>query len=247
MKSIIKHFSRHLINCTSAFFQLDGVPIASRLLVARVRAKGLTFLPMEKIAKIVRTVRRIEKAGLPGAFIEAGCAMGGSSIIIASCKSPERKLSVYDVFGMIPPPTVDDPEDVHLRYETIKSGKARGLSGQSYYGYREDLRAEVERNFCDFGIDTKATSVSLIEGLVQETLEVNERVAFAHIDVDWHDPVKVCLERIHPHLVIGGSIILDDYDDWGGCRKAVDTFLNQFGEQYVVDANHESFIVTKIR
>ena len=34
-----------------------------------------------------------------------------------------------------------------------------------------------------------------------------------------------CLERIAPLVVPGGRIVLDDYDHWSGCRRAVDEYF----------------------
>jgi asparagine synthase (glutamine-hydrolysing) len=34
-----------------------------------------------------------------------------------------------------------------------------------------------------------------------------------------------CLERIEPHLVPGGRLIIDDYFMWPGCRRAVDEYF----------------------
>ena len=67
--------------------------------------------------------------------------------------------------------------------------------------------------------------MSLIKGLVQDTMRIDQPVAFAHVDVDWYEPVLTCLQRVFPKLVEGGSIILDDYHDWGGCRKATDEYI----------------------
>src|SRR5690606_39517361 len=39
------------------------------------------------------------------------------------------------------------------------------------------------------------------------------------------DPVMLCLERTAPVLSRGGMMILDDYNDYGGCRRATDAFL----------------------
>jgi asparagine synthase (glutamine-hydrolysing) len=245
MPNLFKPPARFVLNLWQALVCLRGEPLRRKILAARVRSEGLTYLPMQKIAKVLSAIRGIEAAGVAGRFIEAGCALGGSSILIASAKNPDRRFSVHDVFGMIPPPGPRDPEDVHRRYETIKSGQARGLAGQSYYGYRDGLRGEVERNFRRHGIHAEKNRVEFIEGLVQDTLQVRESVAFAHIDVDWHDPVKVCLERIHPHLATGGCVILDDYDDWGGCRKAVEDFLAGFGGCYEVENSHRSFSMRK--
>ncbi len=64
-------------------------------------------------------------------------------------------------------------------------------------------------------------------------MKIEQPVAFAHIDVDWYEPVITSLERIFPKLVIGGSIVLDDYHDWGGCRKAVDEYLSRVPGEFI--------------
>ena len=38
-------------------------------------------------------------------------------------------MKVYDVFGMIPPPSEHDGADIHRRYETIAAGGARPRRG----------------------------------------------------------------------------------------------------------------------
>ncbi|MGH3995778.1 MAG: TylF/MycF/NovP-related O-methyltransferase, partial [Pseudonocardiaceae bacterium] len=52
-----------------------------------------------------------------------------------------------------------------------------------------------------------------------------EPVALAHVDADWYESVKTCLERIVPRLVEGGAIVLDDYDSWSGAKTATDEYL----------------------
>jgi asparagine synthase (glutamine-hydrolysing) len=126
---------------------------------------------------------------------------------------------------MIPPPTQEDSQDVHERYRTIVEGKSEGIGGDRYYGYQENLYEVVQSNLRNLGVDIQGQTVSLIKGLLQDTMKIDQPVAFAHVDVDWYEPVMVSLERIFPHLVVGGSIILDDYHDWGGCRKATDEYL----------------------
>lgn len=217
-----------------------------RLLLSRIRADKLTYLSDKKLVSLLSTVRGIEAAGLPGVFIEAGCALGGSAILIANVKSTERPFEVYDVFGMIPPPTQDDTPDVHLRYQTIVQGQSTGIAGDPYYGYRDDLYDLVQANLFRFGIEPERDAVSLIKGLVQDTLRPTAAVAFAHVDVDWYEPVMTCLERIFPQLVVGGSIILDDYHDWGGCRKATDEFLRGVTGTFMLDDRAGSLRITKV-
>jgi asparagine synthase (glutamine-hydrolysing) len=225
--------------------QLASLPPEDRALITRIRSQRLTYLSVPRLVSVASTCHSVEAAGLPGVFIEAGCALGGSSILIASVKARERPLLVYDVFGMIPPPTEDDTPDVHDRYRTIVAGESRGIRGDTYYGYRENLFEVVQSNLKRFGIDGERQSVSLIKGMVQDTLHVNGPVAFAHVDVDWYEPVMTCLERIFPRLVPGGSIILDDYHAWGGCRKATDEYLTRVPGQFALDDAGGSMKVTR--
>ena len=78
-------------------------------------------------------------------MIEAGTARGGSAIVMAAAKAPDRPMKVYDVFGMIPPPTEHDGADVHGRYAKIAGGEAKGVGGETYYGYRDDLYERGDR------------------------------------------------------------------------------------------------------
>lgn len=51
------------------------------------------------------------------------------------------------------------------------------------------------------------------------------RIAVIHIDRGWYDLVKFCLEVCADKVSEGGVIVIDDYNDYGGCRVAVDEFL----------------------
>lgn len=218
-----------------------------RQLIARIRAGNLTYLSKDKLAKLASACHAVEEKKVPGLFIEAGCALGGSAILLASVKSAERPLRVYDVFGMIPSPTSEDTEDVHQRYRMIVEGKSQGIGNDTYYGYEDNLYARVQDNFTSFGIDCERESVSLIKGLLQQTMDIREPVALAHIDVDWYEPVKTCMERIFPRLAVGGHLILDDYHDWGGCRKAVDEYLRTVVGMFRLDDSAGSLTVTRTR
>ena len=218
----------------------------TRELLSRIRASKLTYLSDEKLASLANTCDAIEEEGLPGIFIEAGCALGGSAILIATLKTTERPFLVYDVFGMIPPPTKEDTQDVHDRYRTILEGKSIGIDGDQYYGYQANLYDVVQENLRRFGIEPDARSVRLIKGLVQETMHIDQPVAFAHVDVDWYEPVLTCLHRIFPRLVEGGSIILDDYHDWGGCRKATDEYLREITGEFALDDAAGSMKITRV-
>lgn len=224
-----------------------GLNPEDRELIASIQSKKLTYLSGKKLTSLLNTCRAIEEANLPGIFLEAGCALGGSSILIATIKKNVRPFNIYDVFGMIPPPTKEDSQDVHDRYRTIVEGKSTGIGGDKYYGYRKNLFDVVQSNLKNFGINCQEQSVLLIKGLVQDTMRIAQPVAFAHIDVDWYEPVMTCLKRVFPNLVVGGCIILDDYHDWGGCRKATDEYLRDVTGQFVLDDTASSMKITRVR
>src|SRR5439155_425231 len=106
-------------------------------IIRAVRAQGLTYLSEADLKDLHDRVAEVERRGLPGIFIEAGCAAGGSAIVLAAAKAKSRPLFVYDVFGMIPQPSARDGQDVHARYQVIQSGQSRGIRGKKYYGYED--------------------------------------------------------------------------------------------------------------
>ena len=195
--------------------------------VRRVMRQHLTYLDRHALRDLHDAVRTIEEVRLPGSVLEAGCALGGSAIVMASAKSPDRPMYVYDVFGMIPPPSKADGEDVQERYRVIASGTSPGIRGDRYYGYEPDLLSRVVDSFNRFELEPATHSISFVKGLFEETLYPPGPVALAHIDADWYESVRICLQRIAPQIVIGGRFVLDDYFMWSGCKRAVDEFLDR--------------------
>jgi hypothetical protein len=198
--------------------------------IARVREEHLTYLRPPHLRDLASIVLDVEARGLEGLVLEAGAARGGSAIVIAAAKARERPMKVYDVFGMIPAPGERDGADVHERYRTIASGQARGPGGETYYGYRTELYDEVVDAFTRLGVAPADHNVELVQGLFEETIELDEPVALAHLDGDWYESTMTCLTRIAPLLVPGGRLVLDDYYKWSGCRAAVDEYFSGRGE-----------------
>jgi asparagine synthase (glutamine-hydrolysing) len=73
----------------------------------------------------------------------------------------------------------------------IASGQAEGIQGDTYYGYRPDLKYDVEAAFSRFGLPLADNTVQLIEGRYEDTLWPTEPVAFAHIDCSCAESTSV--------------------------------------------------------
>jgi O-methyltransferase len=185
----------------------------------------LTYLGPTGLLTLERCARQARLERVPGDFIEAGVALGGSAVALVAAMDGDRRFHGFDVFGMIPPPSDADPPEVHERYRTISEGRSTGIRGDTYYGYVDDLYDRVVATFERYGQPVDGQRVSLHAGLFEDTLHPQRPVALAHVDCDWHDPVKLCLERIWPALSPGGAMVFDDYNTYGGCATAVDAFL----------------------
>ncbi len=193
----------------------------------RVVRDRLTYLPVEKLRRLERSIRETKK--VPGDLVEFGVALGGSGIILAQDCRSGRRFHGFDVFGMIPPPTSDKDDDKsRARYHVIKSGVSEGINGDDYYGYRQDLLSDVKASFARHGVPVDEDIIQLHKGLFEDTWDSTSvgAIALAHIDCDWYDPVAFCLKVCSEKLSDGGLIIIDDYNDYGGCRTAVVEFLS---------------------
>lgn len=213
-------------------------------IIGQVRKQRLTYLPVAALNDLYEAAAAADAQARPGVFLEAGCALGGSAMVLTQAKDPARLLFIYDVFGMIPPPTDEDGPDIHERYEKIKSGQAAGIGGDPYYGYEEQLMDRVRDTFATLGLPVEDNAVTLVQGLFQDTITGDEPVALAHIDGDWYDSVRTCLERIGPRLSPGGVMVIDDYFYWSGCRTAVDEFLAANPDDYTT-ATHTRLHIVK--
>lgn len=233
-----------MLGSIKKLFGLEQLEMPDHPVAKRVKFSNLTYLSARKLDALSLCGQAVVDLDVEGAFIECGCALGGSTILLSSLKG-DRALYVHDVFGMMPPPTDEDGVDMQQRYKAIKSGDSKGLAGDKYYGYEEDLKGKVQSNLESFEFDLERDQIHLVQGLVQDTLKPDFPIALAHIDVDWHDPVRHCLEVIDPVLSIGGYIILDDYNELSGCRKAAKEFLEHAGDRYELAGDEDSLVLCK--
>jgi O-methyltransferase len=210
---------------TTSQIEEDNLSLTARA----VMNERLTYLSAAKMKRLEAAVCDILKREVPGDILEFGVALGGSAIVLAKHAARcDRRFLGFDVFGMIPEPSSDkDDHKSKARYKVIASGKSAGIGGDLYYGYRKNLFHDVCTSFKRHGMQVDGIRVALHKGLFEETWPPHDvaRVALAHLDCDWYDPVKFCLNALAENLAPGGAIVLDDYNDYGGCRTAVDEFL----------------------
>lgn len=157
----------------------------------------------------------------PGAVVECGVANGGAAAVIWSAAGIERELWLFDSFEGLPRPTLPDG--------------GRAFSKHDYHiathgSWCKGFPARVEQIVGQIGYLDK---VKIIPGWIENTLPEYEaqigRIAVLHIDVDFYEPTLCALEWLHPLVVDGGLIVVDDYSYWPGCKTAVDEYLSGRG------------------
>ena len=169
-----------------------------------------------RLRGLYRAVHHMLSHDIPGDVVECGTARGGSAALMGlalrELGSP-RRLWVFDTFEGLPAPTENDPDfDIAKLY----SGSCRGTLD------------EVTALFETLGILDRSV---LVKGLFQDTLPGASigRIAVLHLDGDWYESVRVCLESLYDRVSAGGVIQIDDYGHWEGARKAVDEFMRGRG------------------
>jgi len=211
-----------------------------------VRREHLTYCSFRKLARLERCVELTLEREVPGAVVEFGVALGGSAIVLTK-RCRDRHFHGFDLFGMIPEPSSEKDDIVSReRYKTIASGQADGIDGATYYGYRTNLFDEVVEAFARHGCPVDGRRVFLHKGLFHETWEkfpADRLISVAHIDCDWYEPVTFCLNAALPRLAKGSMLILDDYEDYGGARAAVDEFLLMHKNRFTVDLGENVVLV----
>jgi len=175
--------------------------------------KPYTLCGNARLRGLYQAIEHIATHHIPGDVVECGSARGGSAACLGLALKHfqiRRALWLFDTFEGIPSPTAEDPD----------RRQAARFTG-CFRGDREEVQALLAR----LGVESP---YELVKGLFQDTVPVCsiERIAVLHLDGDWYESVKVCLEHLYNRVSPGGVIQTDDYGHWAGARKAVDEFLS---------------------
>lgn len=152
----------------------------------------------------------VARRGVVGDLVECGVWNGGSLAVLASAMGGARDAWAFDSFEGLPPPTGDDPELVRTNY---------------YRGWNLGSPARVAEAWARCGLP--AERLHVVPGWFHETFPRADvrSIAVLHIDADWHDSVRLCLERWYDRVPEGGVVILNDWNLYAGADKAVADFL----------------------
>ncbi len=186
----------------------------------------VTMTSPARIAAVVQAVRYVHDNNIPGDLVECGVWRGGSAMAMAmtlkSLGATDRRIYLYDTFEGMSQPTDEDVS--HRGLSAMQEFKASGGVGDISTWCLGTLE-EVKTNLAQTGYPEQ--NIKYVKGRIEETVPetMPNRIALLRLDTDWYESTKHELEHMFPVLSPDGVLIVDDYGDWKGARKAVDEYI----------------------
>jgi O-methyltransferase len=177
------------------------------------RVRNYSMLDYPRLGKLYELARDVEVRGVPGSFVECGVARGGAAGLVATALSGSREIWLFDSWQGVPKPSAID----------ISEGGKPGLEGMAA------VSEDEARHVLFHALKLDPARFRLVKGWFEETIPEHRAelgpIALLHLDVDWYESYRFCLEQLYDLVSPGGYVIADDYAYWKGCRAAVDEFV----------------------
>ena len=158
---------------------------------------------------------------LAGDFVETGVWRGGSVMwmkaLLDTHGVTDRTVWCADSFEGLPPPNATD--------KAIDPGS--DFSDRDYLAV--SLEA-VQANFRRYGLLDQR--VRFLKGWFKDTLPTSpiQQVSILRLDGDLYESTMDALTALYPRVAPGGFVIVDDYNTWPGCKKAVTDYRASVGD-----------------
>lgn len=181
----------------------------------KVLRDGRTYLNADRLYTLWQAVIGMPRSA--AAVAEVGAFKGGSAKLVAEAIRASDRVRPFYVCDTFAGHTVVN----------------EALDGRHRVGkqFRTGQASRVVKYLKSYDF------VHVVEGDIRETVSgFADQHAFGmvHIDVDVHPITEFCLEFFAQRLVIGGTIVVDDYGftTCKGVKKAVDDFVAAHSHQF---------------
>jgi O-methyltransferase len=187
----------------------------------------------EKLRIILEELERTLNDCTVGDIVEFGCYEGTTSLFIKRLQNElndSRHFHVFDSFAGLPEKTVHDNSPAG---DQFKPGELTASKQQFITNFKK-ARLPLP-------IIHKAWFNDLRPG------EIPNAIAFAFLDGDYYESIRVSLKLIEPRLVRGAVVIVDDYysNALPGTKKAVDEWLQN--KDYALKVAHSLAVISTPR
>lgn len=205
-------------------FWKNNIPEISeenKILINSIGDYSLT--PLVRRWNLIKSLHYINQNKLEGDIVECGIWRGGNLFLAKKIqdlyyKNIKRTFYGYDTFEGMPEPSVYDGEKVVQIYKNFLKKGERWTEASL-----DDVENSIKKLFLSLD------DFNLVKGKVEDTLinkkNLPSKISLLRLDTDFYESTKIELEILYPLLVQKGVLIIDDYGDFIGCRKAVDDYF----------------------
>jgi O-methyltransferase len=178
-----------------------------------------TMVGRKRLDNIESCLAIVKRDNVPGDVAETGAWRGGASIFMAGClaawEMPHRTVWVTDSFEGLPVPS--RPEDAGYDFSATKV-PILAVSLE-----------EVQENFRRYELLDE--NVKFLKGWFRDTLHVApiRQLALLRLDGDLYESTMDALKALYEKVSPGGFVIVDDFNDFEPCRRAVLEFRERHG------------------
>ena len=235
IKFFLKKFGIDIVRKRNLYFPvIEADKRIVKLIDSALKYSMTTKLRMHVLSQAIKYVNDNK---IKGDFVECGVWSGGNIILakeLFKLFKIKKNIYAYDTFEGMPKPDMIDKNlfDGSANKLMSNSPKISGLNNVHAYTSYEQVLKNIKDN-------TDLKNIKFIKGRVEETLLINKnlpkKISILRLDTDFYSSTKIELEILYERLSKGGVLIIDDYGDWLGARKAVDQFFNKKKWLHYVD------------
>lgn len=224
-------------------------------------------------AKILRLAE--QSLEVEGDFVELGCYRGDTSVLLGKllqkpveklcknhdrsvenlCKTPQnlcKNLWIYDSFAGLPDKTSEDSSGAGQNFqkgellvskrEVVEKLRKHGLKTASHLN---PDNCSSQATSLNSSLSTVIVKKAWFDDLTPQDLP--DVIAFAFLDGDLYESIRVSLKLVVPRLSEQGIIIVHDYNnpELPGSARAVDEFLRSHSE-FRLQVRHTLAILTRV-
>ena len=195
---------------------------AGRMTVLNLRNMtdfAYTMIGQRRMDNIEDCLDIIRSENIPGDLMETGVCRGGAVVFMAgylkTYNMEDRKIWAADSFEGLPRPSA-------------KEDSGYDFSKAKYPVLAISLEKVMEA-FARYGLLFE--NLIFLRGWFRNTLPKApvEKLALLRLDGDLYESTKDALENMYDKVVPGGFIIIDDYNVFEPCKRAVNEFREKRG------------------
>tara|TARA_B100001057_G_scaffold334148_1_gene334743 strand:- start:586 stop:1335 length:750 start_codon:yes stop_codon:yes gene_type:complete len=205
-------------------FWQDNIPEIddeNKKLIESIGEYSLT--PLVRRWTLIKSLHYINQNRIEGDIVECGIWRGGNLFLAKKIqdyyyKDIKRIFYGFDTFEGMPEPSIYDGVKINQVYQSFKKRNEPWTKASL-----EDVNNSAQNLFSNLD------NFSFVKGKVEDTLlkknNLPNKISILRLDTDFYESTKVELDILYPLLTQKGVLIIDDYGDFPGCRKAVDEYF----------------------